>query len=123
MGKSISMEHHDFNTEAAEVVGKALTEATADPEAGAADWSDLDEEVRAQICELGLHAIQAFVQFAAEKGVRMVSAQAVPIPESDEEAAAMMAAVKVYTDGKRRKGGLVASAGLIVPGHVNGRKH
>jgi DNA-binding transcriptional LysR family regulator len=73
-----------------------------------------EEEMRG--ATLAAHAaIAAHAQWLENNGFRTVPAGAVAIPQSDEEAAAMMTAVKAYGERKKRKVQLLSTPKLILP--------
>lgn len=116
---------YDPDLDSATTVAKALAAHTADDEAEVPDWDGLDAETRESLIELGRAAIIAFTAWMDGKGFRLVPPGLALTPQSDAEAAAMMTAVRQYTDAQRRKPKLVGSVapGLVVPGRLNGKAH
>lgn len=91
---------------------------TANMGEGDAPWDQLTPDEQEY---LGAHAegyIAAHMALLQANGFRILPPGAFPRPKSDEEAAAMLLAVKAYREAKKRKGGLVGSVApkkLILP--------
>jgi hypothetical protein len=102
----------EIRTEVAESVYDAVSEPGDTP------WASLGDGERDL---LGQHAelyIMAHIISMQTRGLRIIPPGAVARPTSDDEAAAMARAVKLYMDAKNRKGGLVGSVApkkLILP--------
>lgn len=102
--------------EPAPAVARGIYESQA--EDGDRPFDDLGAEERQDLIDYCGIAIGLHAQWLSEKGFRIVPPGDVPRPKTDEEAAAMVQAVKVYQAAKARKGGLVGSVApkkLILP--------
>jgi hypothetical protein len=93
-------------------VAKAILGAASD---GSEDWDALPAEERDVIRTAAKAAMAAQAQGLIARGFRLVEPGAVLIPKSDEEAGAMLRAIKDFAATTRRKGKLVGGPGLIVP--------
>lgn len=115
----------DPDLESATAVAEAMANYSSDEDGQMPGWDDLPEEIRENFIELSRLAIRTFVEWATAKGMRIIPAGVAPIPQSDEEAAAMHTAVRSYIQAKRRKPGLIGSVspGLVLPGKLNGKAH
>ncbi len=92
------------------VVATAILSALS---GGAPETTD-EEEMRGAL--MAAHAaVEAHAGWLEVNGFRTIPAGAVAIPQSDEEAAAMVTAVRAYEDRKRRKVQLLATPKLILP--------
>lgn len=80
-------------------------------------WDDLDDEQRGALENLASDYIACHMRFLSEHGFRLIPPNTVLRPKSDEEAAMMTEAVRLYRAAKTRKGGLVGSTApkLIIP--------
>lgn len=87
-------------------------------EPGDIPFDELDEEEQQALVDLAEVHITSHLAFLTEHGFRLVPVGAALRPKSDDEAAAMLQAVRLYHDAKGRKGGLVGSVApkkLILP--------
>ncbi len=90
--------------------------ATAILSALSGDFVEVVDEEEHRGALLAAHAaIAAHAQWLENNGFRTIPVGAVAIPQSDEEAAAMMTAVKAYGERKRRKVQLLSTPKLILP--------
>jgi hypothetical protein len=79
-------------------------------------WADQDAEAREAITSTVRDVISLHMAFLAEHGFKLLPPGAVLRPKSDEEAAMMAEAVRLYGEAKKRKGGLLAGERkLILP--------
>lgn len=96
----------------------AIAEAvwTANMADGDATFADLEEGEQTNLIDYARHYLAAHVTWLQSRGFRIIPPGAAVIPKTDDEAAAMLLAVKSYRDGKKRKGGLlVQDKKLILP--------
>jgi hypothetical protein len=100
--------------EPAAVIAERLYGAQADD--GDTPWLELEPEEREGFTDTVRLAISLHMGFLNEHGFKIVPPGAVLRPKSDEEAAMMAEAVRLYGEAKKRKGGLLTGERkLILP--------
>lgn len=96
---------------------------TAMMDEGDPPFSDLDAEDAADMLVVTENYLTAHLNFLTANGFRIVPAGAVPRPQSEPEAMAMLQAAKGWFDAAKRKGKLLAGATakpkLILPPGVH----
>lgn len=105
---------------ARDVARALVAEYHAHDPIGQSAWDDMSEEEQAQEVQLAENYISMQAQWMQERGWRVVPPGASVIPTSDQEATAMLVAVKTYREAKKRKGGLLVNQKkLILPPGVH----
>lgn len=89
-------------------------------EDGDTPWADLQPEEREALSNLALDYISAHMAWLNEHGFKIIPPGSVLRPKSDEEAAMMAEAIRLYHEAQKRKGGLLAGERkLILPKGVH----
>lgn len=100
--------------EPAPVIARAVYEHQQDPTD--VPWDDLDDEDRQLLTAHAVAHISAHMGWLEKHGFRVLPPGAVLRPKSDDEAAAMDQAVRLYAEAKKRKAGLLmGEKKLILP--------
>lgn len=88
---------------------------------GDGSWEDLTAEEREALTDCARDHIAAHIAWLGSVGFRVLPLNAVPKPQSEAEAFAMLQAAKAWFDGNKRKAKLLGSAPkkLIVPGRAH----
>jgi len=96
-------------------VARAVYEANA--EDGDAPWPELDDEERQSLTDWAEAYLSAHIGWLETHGFRLLPPGAVPRPQSEAEAMAMLKASKGWFDAQKRKPGLVGAVApkLILP--------
>lgn len=104
--------------EPAPLVARWVYDANLDE--GDLSFDGLPEEDRALLINFARDYIGSHVRFCTENGIRLVGPGMVLRPKSDEEAAMMTEAVRLYSEAKGRKGKLLTGERkLILPPGVH----
>lgn len=83
-------------------------------------WDELPDDDREALENYALDYLSAHMSWLAKHGFKIIPPGSVLRPKSDEEAAMMTEAVRLYRAAKSRKSGLLAGERkLIIPGKAN----
>lgn len=89
-------------------------------EDGDKPWDELEAEQAEDITDYVRMIIVEHIRFLVERGFKVVPPGAAPIPQTQDEAMAMLQAAKGFFDGQKRQGKLMATAArpkfLVPPG-------
>lgn len=96
------------------LVAEAILSASTD---GKEAWEELTDDERADFLNLAEHAAEAYTQELMARGFRLIPPSAVLVPQTAEEAVAMIRVAQGYLVAQAKKPGLLApKQKLIRPG-------